>query len=172
MVMSKKCEICEHRIASYSMNHSKSDKTATPFWKAKTFAQMSLAEWESLCDGCAKCCLHKLEDEDTGDVYYTDIACRYLDEKTCQCKDYAQRQVHVPECLKLLPQDVEQFYWLPSTCSYRLLAEGEDLPVWHPLVSGEKGLIHQLGFSVKDKVVSEESVDPEDYEERVIYWVE
>lgn len=147
-------------------------KTAAPFWKAKTFTQMTTNEWESLCDGCAKCCLHKLEDEDSGDVYYTDIACRFLDEKSCQCKDYTQRQVHVPECLKLRPQDIVQFHWLPSTCSYRLLAEGDDLPVWHPLVSGKKGLIHELGFSVKDKMISEESIAPEDYEERVIYWVE
>jgi uncharacterized cysteine cluster protein YcgN (CxxCxxCC family) len=144
----------------------------TPFWKNKTFSQMSQQEWESLCDGCAKCCLHKLEDEDTREVYYTDVACRYLDAKTCQCKEYSQRQQLVPECLKLRPQDVEHFDWLPNTCSYRLLAEGEDLPVWHPLLSGKPALIHQLGFSVQDKVVSENSVNPEDYEEHVIHWIE
>ncbi len=143
-----------------------------PFWKTKTFAQMTSAEWESLCDGCAKCCLHKLEDEDTGDVYYTDIACRYLDTQTCQCKDYSQRQALVPECLKLRPQDVKQFDWLPNTCSYRLLANGEDLPLWHHLLSGQTTLVHQLGFSVKNKVVLEDSVKSDDYEDRVITWVE
>lgn len=143
-----------------------------PFWKTKSFTQMSSSEWESLCDGCAKCCLHKLEDEDNGDVYYTDIACRYLDTNSCQCQEYEKRQKLVPECLKLRPQDVEQFYWLPSSCSYRLLAEGEDLPLWHPLISGQPLLMHQLGFSVKDKVVSEKSVDLDDYEDHVIRWIE
>ncbi len=142
------------------------------FWQTKSFEQMSTNEWESLCDGCAKCCLHKLEDEDNGDVYYTDVACRYLDTQHCQCQQYNKRQQLVPECLKLKPKDVEQFYWLPSSCAYRLLAEGQDLPLWHPLVSGKSDLIHQLGFSVKDKVVSEQSVDPDDYEDHIIRWIE
>ncbi|MFT5117175.1 MAG: putative cysteine cluster protein YcgN (CxxCxxCC family) [Kiritimatiellia bacterium] len=148
------------------------NSSALPFWQSKTFAQMSKDEWESLCDGCAKCCLHKLEDEDTGDVYYTDVACRYLDEQTCRCKDYSQRQQLVKECLQLRPQDVQQFDWLPSTCSYRLLAEGESLPLWHPLLSGKPDLVHQLGFSVKGKVISEKSVAADDYEEHVIHWID
>jgi uncharacterized protein len=143
-----------------------------PFWQTKTFSQMNTEEWESLCDGCAKCCLHKLEDEDTGEVYYTDIACRYLDEKSCRCKDYRQRQVLVPECLQLRPEDVKEYYWLPATCSYRLLAEGQGLPAWHHLISGKPELIHQLGFSVQAKTVSEKDVQPDDYEEHVIHWVE
>jgi hypothetical protein len=147
-------------------------RQTTAFWKTKTLSQMSMDEWESLCDGCAKCCLHKLEDEDSGEVYYTDVACRYLDLQTCQCKDYSQRQTHVPDCLKLRPQDVKQFNWLPVTCAYRLLAEGEDLPVWHPLMSGKKERLHELGFSVKDKAIPEEAVAADDYEDRIVYWVD
>ncbi len=146
--------------------------TAKHFWEQKTFEQMTPVEWESLCDGCGKCCLHKLEDEDNGDVYYTDIACRYLDKQQCQCSEYEQRQQLVPECLKLHPRDVEQFYWLPTTCSYRLLSEGQSLPVWHHLLSGDKNLIHQLGFSVKGRVVAETDVEQDQYEERIIQWVE
>lgn len=148
------------------------NSSSSPFWKTKTFAQMSTEEWESLCDGCAKCCLHKLEDEDTGDVYYTDVACRYLEANTCQCQEYSQRLGLVKDCIQLRPQDVKQFYWLPSTCSYRLLAEDKELPVWHPLVSGQSELIHQLGLSVKGKTISEQDVNPDDYEERVIHWIE
>lgn len=143
-----------------------------PFWKTKTFAQMSSQEWESLCDGCGKCCLHKLEDEDDGEVYYTDVACQYLDDNTCRCKDYTHRLSLVPECLQLRPQDVEHFHWLPKTCTYRLLAEGEDLPLWHHLLSGQPDLIHQLGFSVKGRTIDEKTIDEDDYQERVIQWVE
>lgn len=143
-----------------------------PFWKTKTFSQMTPTEWESLCDGCGKCCLHKLEDEDDGEIYYTDVACQYLDDTTCRCKDYTNRLQLVPECLQLRPQDVANVHWLPKTCSYRLLAEGEDLPQWHHLLSGKPELIHQLGFSVKGRTISEEKIDEDDYQERVIYWVE
>ncbi len=153
-------------------NKEPDDVIADRFWETKTFSQMTSREWESLCDGCAKCCLHKLEDEDTGEVYYTDIACRYLDENTCRCQNYAQRQQLVEGCIKLRPEDVAQFDWLPSTCTYRLLAQGEDLPAWHPLLTGNSILIHQLGFSVKGKVVSENDIPEEDYEDRVIHWIE
>lgn len=142
------------------------------FWEHKTFTQMTPQEWESLCDGCAKCCLHKLEDEDTSEVYYTDVACRYLDNNSCRCQEYSQRQTLVEGCLKLRPQDVEVFDWLPSTCTYRLLSKGEPLPVWHHLLTGNPELVHQLGFSVKNKVVSEQTVAEDDYEERVIHWIE
>ncbi len=142
------------------------------FWKTKTFEQMTQKEWESLCDGCGKCCLHKLEDEDSGDVYYTDVACRYLDSDTCRCKDYTHRLQLVPECLQLRPQDVKQFHWLPSTCTYRLLSEGEPLPPWHHLLSNAPELVHQLGFSVKGKTIAENQIHEDDYQERVIHWVE
>lgn len=145
--------------------------TKTPFWKNKTFAEMTSEEWESLCDGCAKCCLHKLEDEDTGEVYYTDIACAYLNTETCTCKDYTKRLENVPECLKLRPEDIKEFHWLPSSCSYRLLAEGQDLPEWHHLISCSRETIHEQGLSVYGKVISETNVNEEDHEDRIIHWV-
>ena len=143
-----------------------------PFWQTKSFHEMTREEWESLCDGCAKCCLHKLEDEDNGDVYYTDIACRYLDDHACRCQAYPQRQELVPECLILTPNDVEHFYWLPSTCAYRLLAEHKPLPEWHPLVTGDAESVHRAGQSVRGRTVPEHQVDPDDYEERLIHWVD
>ena len=143
-----------------------------PFWQTKTFDEMTRQEWESLCDGCAKCCLHKLEDEDNGDVYYTDIACRYLDQDRCRCQHYTQRQHLVEECISLTPDDIEHFYWLPSTCAYRLLAEDKPLPQWHPLVSKNPESVHEAGQSVRGRVIAEDQVKPEDYEDRLIRWVE
>ena len=143
-----------------------------PFWQTKTLEQMDRQEWESLCDGCAKCCLHKLEDEDTGNVYYTKVVCRYLDQEHCQCQYYLERQQKVPTCVWLKPEDVEQFHWLPSTCSYRLIAEGKPLPEWHHLVSGSKMTVHQQGISVRNRVLSEEHVHPDGLEEHIIHWVE
>jgi len=144
----------------------------TDFWKMKSFEEMSTEEWESLCDGCAKCCLHKLEDDETGEVYYTDIACRYLDHHSCQCQKYQQRQQLVPDCVKLSPDDISLFYWLPSTCAYRLLSEGEPLPEWHPLLSKDPESTHSAGISVRGRVVAENSIAEEDYQERVIRWVD
>lgn len=141
------------------------------WWQEKTLDEITEEEWESLCDGCGKCCLHKLEDEDSGDVYYTDIACAYLDEHSCSCKDYSHRLQNVPDCLQLQPKDVEQFFWLPSTCAYRLLAEGKPLEEWHPLVSGDTESVHQYHISVRGRVVLESQIDPDEYEERVIHWV-
>ena len=143
-----------------------------PFWEQKSLSEMNHEEWESLCDGCAKCCLHKLEDEDTGDVYYTDIACRLLDIRSCRCSDYAQRKAKVADCLVLLPQEVSDVHWLPDTCAYRLLAESQPLPQWHPLVSGDKKSVHTAGVSVCGKVVSEKSIHPDQYEDRIIHWIE
>ena len=109
-----------------------------PFWQTKTLTDMSRDEWESLCDGCAKCCLQKLEDEDSGKVYYTKVVCRYLDEARCRCSHYQERNELVPTCVWLRPEDVAEFHWLPSTCAYRLIADGKDLPDWHHLVSGSR----------------------------------
>ena len=144
----------------------------TEFWKTKPLAAMSHLEWEALCDGCARCCLHKLEDEDTGDVCYTSVVCRYLDEAACSCTNYPARSVLVPECVKLDPERVEAFAWLPDTCAYRLLAEGKPLHPWHPLVSGDPETVHTAGISVRGRVVSDEYVPEDAHEEYIIHWVE
>ena len=141
------------------------------FWETKALNEMTKDEWESLCDGCAKCCLHKLEDEDTGDVYYTKVVCRYMDEQ-CRCTEYQRRNELVPNCVWLRPEDVEDFFWLPNTCAYRLVAEGKPLENWHPLISGSPQSVHQAGVSIKDRALSEEYVHPDGMEEHIISWVE
>ena len=128
---------------------------ARPFWETKSLEDMSEQEWESLCDGCGKCCLHKLEDEDTGAVHYTHVACRLLDMKTTRCTNYPARKRLVPDCLRLKPENIARFKWLPATCAYRLLAEKKPLYDWHPLVSGRREDIHKAGISVRGKCISE-----------------
>lgn len=142
------------------------------FWESKKLSEMTQGEWESLCDGCAKCCLHKLEDEESGEVVYTKVSCRYLDGKNCQCTEYENRNVLVPNCVWLKPEDVSEFHWLPSTCAYRLVAESKPLPGWHHLVSGSRETIHQQGVSIKDRTLDETFVHPDGLEEHIINWVE
>ena len=125
------------------------------FWKRKSMAEMSAREWDSLCDGCALCCLHKLENEDTGEVFYTDVACKLLDVNTCRCIDYVARAKKVADCLVLSVDEPDAFRWLPATCAYRLLADGEELPEWHPLITGDPNSVHEAGISAMGKVVSE-----------------
>ncbi|UYM15019.1 YcgN family cysteine cluster protein [Endozoicomonas euniceicola] len=142
--------------------------TQEHFWEHKALSEMTPEEWESLCDGCGRCCLHKLEDEDTGEIYYTAIACQLLDTHSCQCADYPNRKVKVPGCLKLGLEDVPQFHWLPNTCAYRLLADNQPLPAWHPLVSGSTNSVHEAGISVQDVAMPEQQVPEDEWEDYII----
>jgi uncharacterized cysteine cluster protein YcgN (CxxCxxCC family) len=133
-----------------------------PFWKTKSLADMSEAEWESLCDGCGRCCLNKLEDEETGRFHYTRAACKLLDLKTCRCTDYSNRTARVPDCVSLTAANVPNLPWLPSTCAYRLIAQGKPLAWWHPLVSGDPETVHEAGISVRGSAYSEEGIATDD----------
>lgn len=142
-----------------------------PFWQRKRLNEMTQQEWESLCDGCGKCCLNKLEDENTGEVYHTDLVCRFMDEDTCQCTVYTDRLEKVPGCTVLTPDRVSDYHWLPHTCAYRTLAEGRPLADWHPLRSGCPDTVHEAGVSIRHKVIREDEVAEEDWEEHIIHWV-
>ena len=132
---------------------------------------MSRAEWESLCDGCARCCLVKLEDEDTSRIYYTDVGCRLLDQNTCRCTDYAHRSARVRDCLRLTPRRAASYGWLPPTCAYRLVAEGRELYWWHPLVSGDPATVHQAGVSVRGRLAgSEGEINRPAFEGHIVNW--
>jgi uncharacterized cysteine cluster protein YcgN (CxxCxxCC family) len=141
------------------------------FWKTKTLEEMSSVEWESLCDGCARCCLEKLEDEDTGKIYFTHISCKLLDAGLCACKDYANRSDKVPDCVRLTPENVRTLNWLPPSCGYRLVAEGRDLYWWHPLISGDPNTVHEAGVSVRGRVQGTESeIADADLEDHIVQW--
>lgn len=139
-----------------------------PFWKRKRLDEMTTGEWESLCDGCAKCCLEKLEDIETGEISYTNVACRLLDLDSCRCRNYAERNRFVPDCVRLTPARIGELRWMPSTCAYRLLHEGKDLPAWHPLITGDPDSTHRAGQSVRGRVIPEQEAD--DLEDHIVRW--
>lgn len=144
-------------------------KLRSRFWETVPLAKMSRDEWEALCDGCGKCCLNKLEDEGTGEVALTRVACRLLDDATCQCSQYQIRHQFVPECIVLKPGNMEQnLYWMPQTCAYKLLWNGEKLRDWHPLISGDADSVHRAGISVQNMTVPEFEIDENDWEEHII----
>jgi hypothetical protein len=142
--------------------------TDPPFWKTKRLEEMSAAEWESLCDGCGRCCLHKLRDEDSNALAFTNVACRLLDLRSCACRDYANRSRLVPDCVQLTTETLREIDWLPPSCAYRLVAEGKDLAWWHKLVSGDPDTVHQAGISVRGRAVSERRAGP--LEHHVVDW--
>lgn len=142
-----------------------------PFWRTKRLDEMNSAEWESLCDGCGRCCLKKLEDEDSGHIVYTDVACRLLDRTRCRCKRYAKRTELVADCVRLEPGLTREFDWLPTTCAYRRLAEGKPLEWWHPLVSGDPESVHRAGISVRGRTFAERDVSVDELETRIVNWI-
>jgi uncharacterized protein len=142
------------------------------FWREKTLTELSATEWESLCDGCARCCMIKLEDEDTGEVHYTNLVCDLLDTDTCRCTRYPKRHELVPDCIEFDAEVAARLRWLPDTCAYRRLAEGLDLLEWHPLVSGRVESVHEAGISVRGKVIHQGLVHEDEHQEYVIQWVE
>jgi uncharacterized cysteine cluster protein YcgN (CxxCxxCC family) len=142
------------------------------FWKKKKLTEMNPEEWEALCDGCARCCLYKLQDEDTDEVFYTNVVCRLLDSHRCRCTDYSNRSTLIPTCLVLTPELVSQLNWMPKSCAYRLLAEGKDLEPWHPLISGAPNSVHAAGISVRYRIIEEKDADMENLEDYVVDWLE
>jgi hypothetical protein len=143
---------------------------SAPFWKRKALSELSPEEWESLCDGCAKCCLYRLEDEDTHEVFFTNVHCRLLETHTGRCSDYPNRSRRVPDCVTITPAVLEDPYWLPRSCAYRLLAEGRDLPAWHPLVSGDPDSVVRAGQRVCSRTVCEDEADA--LENHLVDWIE
>jgi uncharacterized protein len=143
-------------------------KDKQPFWKTKTMGQMTQAEWESLCDGCGKCCLNKIIDADTNELFFTNVACKLLDTKSCQCTHYQDRHSIVKDCVRLTPRNVKKIRWLPDTCAYRLMAEGKDLYPWHYLISGDRNTVHKAKVSVRGRAISEEVAGA--LEDHIVDW--
>lgn len=141
-----------------------------PYWETKSLDDMSHTEWEALCDGCGRCCLIKLEDEDSGEIFNSDVHCRLLDSDTCQCTDYANRKSKVPDCIKLTPGNVRSIGWIPVTCAYRRIAEGKGLAWWHPLVSGDPETVVAAGVSVRGRTTAEQDVKPGEWEDHEVEW--
>lgn len=131
-------------------------KVSARFWEDTPLDKLDRAQWEALCDGCGKCCIHKLEDDETGELFPTNVACRLLDRRSAQCTDYKHRHAFVPECVRLTPAKLATIDWLPSTCAYRLLADGQPLPDWHYLICGDREAVHRAGISVRGWTISED----------------
>jgi len=157
-----------------AMNQQKSStahkQPSSAWWEHKSLHEMNQDEWEQLCDHCGKCCLHKLEDMDDSTVYYTKIACRLMDAKSCHCTDYANRQTLVPDCVKLSINNLATIDWMPPSCSYRLLKEGQTLPAWHHLRTGDKQSVHQAQASVVGRFIYETTINPDDLEDYIVEW--
>lgn len=142
-----------------------------PFWTEKSLRELTPEEWEGLCDGCGRCCLHKLQDDETDEVFYTQVVCRMLDLTSCRCRNYDQRQRLVPDCVVLAPNQPEVLQWMPTSCAYRLIAEGKPLPSWHPLVMGNADSMREAGVLVSEIALSEDALsDPDDIQDYVIPW--
>ena len=140
------------------------------FWETKKLSEMTTDEWESVCDGCGKCCLNKLEDEESGEIFFTSVVCDLIDLESCRCTRYSERTTLVPECLDLKQHDFADYNWLPATCAYRLLIDGKPLPSWHPLVSGNQESIKEAGVSISSYAMKESDID--DLEDHIIEWLE
>jgi uncharacterized protein len=143
------------------------DHLQMSFWKKKSFFEMTRREWESLCDGCGRCCLEKLKDPRTGKVYYTNLACMHLDLFTCRCKIYSERTQLVSDCEWLVPSKIKKYGWLPKSCAYRLIVEGKELAWWHPLISGDSETVHSEGISIRGKAVSSVGIPEEEFEKYI-----
>ncbi len=139
-----------------------------PFWEAKSLTEMSPEEWESVCDGCGKCCVVLFDDDETDEVWETDVACKLFDCKTRRCRDYNNRHAIVPGCISLTPGNVSTLHWMPESCAYKRLAAGQGLADWHPLVSGRRDSVVEAGIAVENDMPSEDNVSDEDQEERII----
>ena len=142
------------------------------YWESIALKDMNTEQWEALCDGCGKCCVIKLEDVDDGAIYYTDIGCTLLDTGDCRCKNYPERKSIVPDCVILTPDRLDALNWMPKTCAYRLLHQGQDLPQWHPLITGDPNSTHLSGHSVAGKILTEGDIDEEDYPDHITNWDE
>jgi uncharacterized protein len=147
-------------------------KSNAPFWEYKTLEEMNHAEWELLCDGCGKCCLHKIEDVDSGEILYTRVACQFLDIEKCRCRNYERRSEIVSDCVNLTPALVRRINWLPESCAYRRLSEGRDLPWWHPLISSKSETVQLAGISIRDWAVPEKYIHLSELEAYVIDWID